>query len=86
VLNDVGLVVFDEGPPCPYPIRGDPPKLAISARKSICARHLAYFILPVDPFVPVRGKPFDGLDEFNARLDHTGAPAVSATSRPLPVE
>jgi predicted mannosyl-3-phosphoglycerate phosphatase (HAD superfamily) len=29
----------------------------------------------------VRGKPFDGLDEFNARLDHAGVPAVWVTNR-----
>jgi hypothetical protein len=35
--------------------------------------------LAVDPS-SVRRKPFGGLDEFNARLDHTGARAVLLTS------
>lgn len=45
-------------------------------RQTSCVLYLA-----VDPFVPVRGKAFDGLDEFSARLDHTGVPAVWVTSR-----
>ena len=45
-------------------------------RQTSCVLYLA-----VDPFIPVRGKPFDGLDEFNARLDHTGVPAVWVTNR-----
>jgi predicted mannosyl-3-phosphoglycerate phosphatase (HAD superfamily) len=45
-------------------------------RQTSCVLYLA-----VDPFIPVRGKPFDGLDEFNARLDHAGVPAVWVTSR-----
>jgi len=66
---------------------GNRQKLAISARmesdslgdylrQTSCVLYLA-----VDPFIPLRGKPFDGLDEFNARLDHTGVPAVWVTSR-----
>jgi predicted mannosyl-3-phosphoglycerate phosphatase (HAD superfamily) len=45
-------------------------------RQTSCVLYLA-----VDSFVPVRGKPFDGLDEFNARLDHAGVPAVWVTNR-----
>ena len=45
-------------------------------RQTSCVLYLA-----VDPFIPLRGKPFDGLDEFNARLDHTGVPAVWVTNR-----
>jgi predicted mannosyl-3-phosphoglycerate phosphatase (HAD superfamily) len=37
--------------------------------------------LSVDSLIPVRGRPFPGLDEFSASLDHSGVPFVWVTSR-----
>jgi hypothetical protein len=48
-------------------------------RQTSCVLYLA-----VDSFIPVHGKPFDGLDEFNARLDHAGVPAVSSPAARFP--
>ena len=37
--------------------------------------------LAVDSLIPTRGKPFPGLDEFSASLDHSAIPVVWVTDR-----